>query len=534
VVNGQGNTGANSWAVWEFYAVGTTPLIGDTVTVSISGAEDFFMCTLLSKSTNTSTPFSYDTNASLPGTNSSTSNVSTGYTAGITTSQKPDLVFAFFGGIGSSTQVAGSVYPNSQSIFSTLQTFTANPPIKITSGASNGYVLTSDTVGHATWQIAGAGSGYWTQSGGNITNNNAGGVYTTGGNVLDDGSGNMTLDNNLTVGLTPPGTAVASIESSGTVGAYLIASNSYGYDITAINAAGVESSASYVWGGVEGVTPHPIDLSWSSSPDAVSYNIYRINFTTPHGPGLIANVVTTSHTDDGNVDYGAAPASPTVICDSPIQLIGTTEYGTNIFSINSDSVRGNVSIVANDNNTGFTNDEVFITTNNNENSGAFIQSWDGTRTTYRFVNSAPGDQVFLSNGMIIGDGNANPAQVVTGNNTLDDGSGNTTITGICSAGEYEGINGGSFTVYTTRLIVTQAGAMLSSYNTLDDGSGNLEAAGTVRVQGASHILSGSGVPSTTGSTVGDFYIRTDGAGAALSNLYVCTVSGSPDTWVGIA
>jgi hypothetical protein len=40
----------------------------------------------------------------------------------------------------------------------------------------NGYVLTSDASGNASWQPAGAGSGYWSTNGSDVYNNNAGNV----------------------------------------------------------------------------------------------------------------------------------------------------------------------------------------------------------------------------------------------------------------------------------------------------------------------------------------------------------------------
>ncbi len=45
------------------------------------------------------------------------------------------------------------------------------------------------------------------------------------------------------------------------------------------------------------------------------------------------------------------------------------------------------------------------------------------------------------------------------------------------------------------------------------------------------LRSGSGAPSALNGTVGDFYFRTDGG--AGTYIYVCTVTGTPGTWVGI-
>lgn len=54
------------------------------------------------------------------------------------------------------------------------------------------------------------------------------------------------------------------------------------------------------------------------------------------------------------------------------------------------------------------------------------------------------------------------------------------------------------------------------------------------------FFSGSGAPSifnlpaSYSSTVGDFFKRTDTPTVANQRLYMCTVAGSPGTWVGIA
>lgn len=52
------------------------------------------------------------------------------------------------------------------------------------------------------------------------------------------------------------------------------------------------------------------------------------------------------------------------------------------------------------------------------------------------------------------------------------------------------------------------------------------------------IWSGTGVPTTAGKVgtarVGDWYLRRDTPSTANQRVYVCSVAGSPGTWVGIA
>jgi hypothetical protein len=67
--------------------------------------------------------------------------------------------------------------------------------------------------------------------------------------------------------------------------------------------------------------------------------------------------------------------------------------------------------------------------------------------------------------------------------------------------------------------------------TLQDGTGTGGSAAIAQ------MWSGTGAPgaSTVGTAaVGDIYLRRDGGGAANVNVYICTVAGSPGTWVGFA
>jgi len=56
--------------------------------------------------------------------------------------------------------------------------------------------------------------------------------------------------------------------------------------------------------------------------------------------------------------------------------------------------------------------------------------------------------------------------------------------------------------------------------------------------GAGHIYWGAGAPSNSNPVAspvaGDYFFRSDGAAAATSNIYLCTVGGATPTWVGLA
>lgn len=45
--------------------------------------------------------------------------------------------------------------------------------------------------------------------------------------------------------------------------------------------------------------------------------------------------------------------------------------------------------------------------------------------------------------------------------------------------------------------------------------------------------SGAGAPTSLAGSAGDYYFRTDTPAAALQRIYICTVTGTPGTWVGI-
>ncbi len=95
---------------------------------------------------------------------------------------------------------------------------------------------------------------------------------------------------------TPSGVS-ASVGTSGTVGANLVASTTYYYEVTAVTPNG-QTTASTEVSGTEGTTAYPITISWSTVSGATSYYIYK--GTVSGTDYYLANTTSTSYTDSGS------------------------------------------------------------------------------------------------------------------------------------------------------------------------------------------------------------------------------------------
>ncbi len=156
---------------------------------------------------------------------------------------------------------------------------------------------------------------------------------------------------------------------------------------------------------------------------------------------------------------------------------------------------------------------------------------------------------------------AEPGKPLTtqGGNTLDDGSGDATIGRPggwqATIGNYEsgvsisyngvpqsGFGGGAQTFGgdSINAYVNSAGGGTiylrpggsTAESTQVYNNGDLSAYGSIQPNNAAKINSGTGAPTIAG-TAGDFFFRTDTPSTSLQRIYVCTVTGSPGTWVGI-
>lgn len=110
--------------------------------------------------------------------------------------------------------------------------------------------------------------------------------------------------------------AAPTLTASATGGT--LAPGTYSYVVTARDAAGKETSGTVRRVDVDAGATNTITVSWSTSPGAVSYNVYgRDDGTfTAEGLRLLANTTATSYTDTGSTPLGTQ--SP------PLAVVGVT------------------------------------------------------------------------------------------------------------------------------------------------------------------------------------------------------------------
>jgi len=191
---------------------------------------------------------------------------------------------------------------------------------KLPTGATNGYVLTSDATGTGTWQAASGGGGYWTLSGNNL--------YPT------------TISNNVGIGTTTPITAL-DVRSAGSgldpaqLQLYLVDTRAFatgvggGVGFVGNYAAGSLAGFSSIWGAKENAT----------SGDYASY----LGFATRINGGGVTERMRIS--SGGNVGIGATVPGQKLDVAGNITVEGNYLTGS---SYNQDMIR-----IANDANWTF-------------------------------------------------------------------------------------------------------------------------------------------------------------------------------------
>lgn len=223
--------------------------------------------------------------------------------------------------------------------------------------------------------------------------------------------------------LSSPTSLTAAVQTTGTVGTYLVASTTYYYTVTAVASDGEETNSSNVASGSEGTTAYPIYLAWNSVSNAVSYNIYK--GTSSGALNFLANSTSASYTDAGSV--ATTSATPPVVNQT-----------------GSVSLEGELNLQAPGDSTGLTvgpqgvgNYQLRL----NSPYGVLQQdtglsSWAmefSAGSNWTLFNMPAGGPNWVSLLHVTGAG-----AVGTANNTLDDGSGKFATTGTASIA-YSGV-----------------------------------------------------------------------------------------------
>jgi hypothetical protein len=326
---------------------------------------------------------------------------------------------------------------------------------------------------------------------------NLGGQFQTSGVTLPT---DISVSNALKVVSLTNITPIATVQNTGAVGAHLHANTTYYYAVLAVDVSGSETFPLLAT-AAEGATPHPVILNWTSDgAGALNYHIYKGTSNAVDSQFSLAMIdgAQTSYTDDGTVATAAEAAFP-------VNYTGGIQAGV-VFNQNSDSIISSLVIAANESHDSMLMDVVGIAANHEISSGGIVIYPQGIAMTA--ADLTPLAQIY---------------PITPGSMNLVGTGGSTVTTGrVNIVANYDSTGNAADAIV---LIANRSmRSLVNSFSITTIGP---------QLGAGSHMISGSGAPSTSGQSVGDIYSRIDGTPGTSTILYYCTASGSPDTWVGI-